>query len=66
MFRQNISRGERILRVAAGCLMLVLAPFAAAGMLRIGLLLFFWVPLLTGAIGWDPIYALLRSGSARK
>ncbi|MEO8195837.1 MAG: DUF2892 domain-containing protein [Thermoanaerobaculia bacterium] len=64
MSTKNIARWDRILRICAGIAMLLVASTGAAdGVLRVGLLLFAWVPLVTGAFGWDPIYALLRIGS---
>lgn len=67
MSTKNIARWDRILRICAGILMLLLASTGAVdGILRVGLLLFAWVPLVTGAFGWDPIYALLRIGSHRE
>ena len=55
------------MRICAGVLMLVVASTGAVeGLARVGLLLFAWVPLVTGALGWDPIYALLRIGSHRE
>lgn len=67
MSTKNIARWDRILRICAGVLMLLLASTGVAdGVLRVGLLLFAWVPLVTGAFGWDPIYALLRIGSHRE
>lgn len=67
MSTKNIARWDRILRICAGILMLLLASTGVVdGVLRVGLLLFAWVPLVTGAFGWDPIYALLRIGSHRE
>ncbi len=67
MSTKNIARWDRILRICAGILMLLLASTGVVdGVLRVGLLLFAWVPLVTGAFGWDPVYALLRIGSHRE
>ena len=67
MSTKNIARWDRILRICTGILMLLVAATGAVdGILRVGLLLFAWVPLVTGAFGWDPIYALLRIGSHRE
>lgn len=67
MSTKNIARWDRLLRICAGVLMLVVASTGAVeGLARVGLLLFAWVPLLTGVLGWDPIYALLRIGSHRE
>ena len=67
MSSKNIARWDRILRILTGILMILFASSGAVdGILRVGLLLFAWVPLVTGAFGWDPIYALLRIGSHRE
>lgn len=67
MSSKNIARWERILRILTGMLMILFASSGTVdGLLRVGLLLFAWVPLVTGALGWDPIYALLRIGSHRE
>lgn len=67
MSTKNIARWDRILRICTGILMLLAASTGAVeGVFRVGLLLFAWVPLVTGAFGWDPIYALLRIGSHRE
>ena len=67
MSTKNIRRWDRILRIAVGLAMLFAASTGAVeGMWRVALLLFAWVPLVTGAFGWDPIYALLRIGSLRE
>lgn len=67
MSTKNISHWDRIVRIAIGLAMLLAASTGAVeGVWRVGLLLFAWVPLVTGAFGWDPIYALLRIGSHRE
>ena len=67
MSSKNIARWDRILRILTGILMILLASSGVVGgILRVGLLLFAWVPLVTGALGWDPVYALLRIGSLRE
>jgi len=67
MTSKNLARWDRILRILVGTVMVLLAISGAVdGILRVGLLLFAWVPLATGALGWDPIYALLRIGSWRE
>lgn len=67
MSTKNIARWDRIVRILVGVAMILVALSGAVdGILRVGLLLFSWVPLATGALGWDPIYALLRIGSLRE
>ncbi len=67
MSSKNLASWDRILRILTGMLMILLAATGAVdGIFRVALLLFAWVPLVTGALGWDPIYALLRIGSHRE
>ena len=67
MSTKNLARWDRILRILTGILMILFASTGAVdGIFRVALLLFAWVPLVTGALGWDPIYALLRIGSLRE
>ena len=56
----NMSAFDRAVHVAAGGLMLA-AGWAglAAGVWRVGLEIFGWVPLATGLAGWSPLYVLL-------
>lgn len=58
-FPRNLSRLDRLLRFSLGVVLLLLP---ATGMLQ-GLAattayLFAWVPLLTAAAGWCPLYTL--------
>jgi hypothetical protein len=59
----NIHPVERVLRVAVGVVMLVLAFVGDKGMMAI------WgigvIPLLTGIVGWCPIYYLLNVNTNR-
>ena len=67
MSTKNLARWDRILRILTGILMILFASTGAVdGIFRVALLLFAWVPLVTVALGWDPIYALLRIGSHRE
>ncbi len=67
MSSKNLASWDRILRILTGILMILFASAGAVdGIFRVALLLFAWVPLVTGALGWDPIYALLRIGSHRE
>lgn len=56
----NLSALDRSIRIAVGLLMLA-AGWAglATDVWRIALQVFGWVPLVTGLIGWCPVYALL-------
>ena len=60
--KQNVGNIERVIRVAAGIIILSLAfvgPATPWGYLGI-------VPLLTGLIGWCPPYALLGISTCGK
>lgn len=65
--RKNLATWERVVRLAIGGFMLVAAAADWVDPLgKVTLLLFAWVPILTSALGWDPIYALLRIGPPRE
>jgi hypothetical protein len=56
IMRENVGSIDRAIRVALGLLLLLLVKFGPAtpwGYLG-------FVPLLTGAFGWCPLYALFR------
>lgn len=63
----NLARWDRLVRVALG-LLFVLLPLTGVvtGLAGTALLLFSWVPLVTGLIGWCPIYSLLGLSSRRR
>jgi hypothetical protein len=60
MSYENLSPFDRLVRMAAGVLMLA-AGWAGlvTGVWRVGLEIFGWVPLTTGIVGWSAFYALL-------
>ena len=64
---RNLATWDRVVRVAFGVTALALS---GAGFLpdlgRLALLLFGWVPLLTGVLGWCPVYSLLRFRTLRR
>jgi hypothetical protein len=60
----NESRLDRAIRIGVGLLMLAASwTGLASGISGIALELFGWVPLVTGLIGWSPLYALLGISS---
>lgn len=68
----NLAAWDRILRVFVGLTMLGLGwSDLVDGVWAIALVVFAWVPLLTGVLGWCPIYSILgintlrRSGSSK-
>jgi Inner membrane protein YgaP-like, transmembrane domain len=66
MSYRNLSTLDRAIRVALGLLMLA-AGWAGltGGVWKVALEIFGWVPLITGLIGWCPIYALLGLNTRR-
>jgi hypothetical protein len=63
----NLATWERVLRVVAGVAMLLLGwSDLVDGVWAIALVVFAWVPLLTGLIGWCPFYAILDISSLRR
>ena len=60
LFPVNLHALDRLVRMALGILMMVIGWKAEAGGLAFVLRLFAFYPLVTGLVGWDPIYVLLR------
>lgn len=60
---RNLAVWEQVVRVAVGLIMLILGwtPWSAPWMLVLRVLALY--PLITGIVGWCPIYALLRLDS---
>ena len=57
---RNLSTLDRTVRIVLGALMLAAGYTGVVpGIWRSACEIFGWVPLVTGAIGWCPIYALL-------
>jgi Protein of unknown function (DUF2892) len=66
MIPRNLSTPDRLIRILLGGLMLAAGwGGLAEGVGRIALQVFGWVPLVTGLIGWCPIYALLGISTAK-
>ena len=62
----NEAGWDRILRILVGVAMIYLGwSGAAAGLLGATLRVFGFLPILTGFVGWDPIYAILRLSTKR-
>jgi hypothetical protein len=64
---RNLSHRDRILRLAVGLLLLVacLARWVE-GHLAFAFFLFAWVPIVTGLVGWCPVYQLFGISTRRK
>jgi hypothetical protein len=66
MSYRNLSTLDRAVRIACGLLMLAAGWLGfAEGVWKVGLQVFGWVPLVTGAVGWCPVYALLGVSTRR-
>jgi hypothetical protein len=66
MSYHNLSTLDRAIRVALGLLMLGAGWVGlTGGVWKVALEIFGWVPLVTGLIGWCPIYALLGLSTRR-
>jgi len=63
----NMGRTDRLLRVVIGLVLLVLG-FAGAlpGLWGTAAKWFGWLPLVTGAIAWCPLYSLLGIRTGRR
>jgi DUF2892 family protein len=63
----NESPLDRGIRIALGLLMLTAAwTGLVQGIWRVGFEVFGWVPLVTGLIGWCPMYALLGISTRKR
>ena len=56
----NEASWDRIARVVVGATLLTLGLGVVDGGLGVFLAVFAFVPLLTGLVGWCPLYTLLR------
>lgn len=56
----NEASWDRVARVVIGIALLVLGLAVVDGGLGVFLTVFAFVPLLTGLVGWCPLYTLLR------
>ena len=62
----NEARWDRIARICLGILMILLGwTGLTEGLFAVALRIFGLVPLITGLIGWDPVYALFGFDSRK-
>ena len=62
----NEARWDRALRIVVGLVMVYLGWFGSGeGLWAAALRIFGFIPLVTGVIGWDPVYALLGIKTSR-
>jgi hypothetical protein len=63
----NLATWDRALRIVLGLAMLFLGwSDIVDGLGAIALVVFAWVPLLTGIVGWCPFYAIVGISSLRR
>lgn len=62
MLSKNVATWDRILRLACGLVLLVLG-WHGGGVMSSALRVLALFPLITGVIGWCPVYELLRFGT---
>ena len=63
----NLAAWDRAVRILLGLLMLCLGwSDLVDGLGAIALVIFAWVPLLTGVLGWCPVYSMLGISTLRR
>lgn len=63
----NLAAWDRTLRIVLGLGMLYLGwSDLVDGVWAIALVIFAWVPLLTGILGWCPVYSILGISTRRR
>jgi hypothetical protein len=64
---KNLAQWDRLVRIGLAVLFVAL-PLSGAvtGLAGTALLLFAWLPLVTGAIGWCPVYSLLGHSTRKR
>jgi hypothetical protein len=64
MFKSNEASWDRIARVVLGIVLLYLGwAGVVSGGWGLFLMIIGFVPLITGLVGWCPIYAMLKTGT---
>jgi len=64
---RNLGQLDRAIRIGLGAVALVLALAGwLPGLAAVAVLIFAWVPILTGLVGWCPVYTLLGVSSRRR
>lgn len=63
----NLATWDRVARILLGLAMLYLGwSDLVDGVWAIALVVFAWVPLLTAALGWCPVYSILGISTLRR
>jgi hypothetical protein len=60
MFTLNVGGVDRVVRIVLGLVLIVLGFFFLAGTLGTIVGIIGFIPVLTGLIGWCPLYALFK------
>jgi predicted PurR-regulated permease PerM len=66
MFTQNVGSVDRIVRIVLGVALIVIGFLALSGTLGIVVGIVGFIPLLTGLIGWCPLYVLFHISTNHK
>lgn len=63
----NVAAWDRAARIVVGIALLAVGALGVVGgAAAVACKLFGWVPLLTGLLGWSPLYALLGISTLRR
>lgn len=65
MMKVNEAGWDRVFRVILGIIMLYLGWAVFAGGLGLAFKVIGLIPLLTGLVGWCPLYALFKTGTQK-
>jgi hypothetical protein len=65
MFTLNVGGFDRIFRIVLGLILIITGFFFLSGTLGTAVGLFGFVPLLTGLVGWCPLYVPFKFSSRR-
>ncbi len=60
MFAQNVGNIDRIIRIVLGLALIAIGFFALAGVAGTIVGVIGFIPLLTGLVGWCPLYSLFK------
>ncbi len=60
MFAQNVGSIDRIIRIVLGLALIAIGFFALAGVAGTIAGVIGFIPLLTGLVGWCPLYSLFK------
>ncbi len=60
MFAQNVGSVDRIIRIVLGLALIAVGFFALAGTAGTIVGVIGFIPLLTGLVGWCPLYSLFK------